>query len=103
MPIASDRADQPVADAGRKQSRVMSLVEAVTNVVVGFLLALFTQFAVFPLFGLVVSTADNLLISGIFTAVSIVRGYTLRRVFEAARMREANGRANLSVAPRNHS
>jgi len=51
----------------------MSLVEATTNVVLGFLLALLTQFTIFPMFGLVVSVADNLLISGIFTAVSIVR------------------------------
>jgi hypothetical protein len=92
MPLASGRADQPVADAGRKQSRVMSLVEAVTNVVVGFLLALLTQIAVFPLFGLVVSAADNLLISMIFTAVSIVRSFTLRRIFEAVRVRRAKRR-----------
>ena len=49
------------------------LVEATTNVVVGFLLALLTQIAIFPLFGLVVSAADNLMIGGILTAVSILR------------------------------
>jgi hypothetical protein len=67
-----------------KQSRTMSLVEAATNVLVGFLLALLTQIAIFPIFGLTISTTDNLLISGVFTAVSIVRGYALRRMFEAA-------------------
>jgi hypothetical protein len=49
-----------------KQSRTMSLVEAVTNVIVGFLIALVTQIAVFPLFGLQVSIADDLLIGAIF-------------------------------------
>ena len=71
----------------QKQSRVMSLVEAVTNVVVGFLLALLTQMAIFPMFGLVVSVADNLVIGSIFTAVSILRSFALRRGFEAVRAR----------------
>jgi hypothetical protein len=35
-----------------KQSRFMSLVEATTNVVVGFGVAVLAQVAVFPLFGL---------------------------------------------------
>jgi hypothetical protein len=71
-----------------KQSRAMSLVEAVTNVVVGFLLALLTQVAIFPLFGLALSVLDNLLISSIFTAVSLLRSFTLRRMFEAVRMQQ---------------
>jgi hypothetical protein len=61
----------------------MSLVEAIMNVVVGFLLALAAQLVIFPLFGVAVSLADNMLISGIFTVVSIGRSYTLRRLFEA--------------------
>jgi hypothetical protein len=70
-----------------RQSRAMSMVEAVTNVAVGFLLAFLTQVTVFPLFGLAVSLVDNLLISSIFTAVSILRSFALRRVFEAIRAR----------------
>ncbi len=34
------------------QSRLMSLIEALANVVVGFWLAVFAQMIVFPLFGL---------------------------------------------------
>jgi len=63
------------------QSRRMSAVEAVANVVVGFGLAIATQVVVFPLFGLVASIGDNLAIGAIFTVVSIVRSYVLRRVF----------------------
>jgi hypothetical protein len=70
------------------QSRPMSLIESVTNVVVGFLLALLTQIAIFPLFGLAVSVPDNLIIGCIFTAVSVVRSFTLRRLFEAVRARQ---------------
>ena len=66
-----------------RQSRVMSLVESITNVAVGFLLAIATQFAVFPFLGIMVSAADNVLIGTVFTAVSLVRSYLLRRLFEA--------------------
>jgi hypothetical protein len=63
----------------------MSLLEAITNVVVGFLLALLTQLVLFPLLGLAISISDNVLIGAIFTAVSIVRSFTLRRLFEGLR------------------
>ena len=70
-----------------KQSRTMSLVEAVTNVVVGYGVAVMAQMVVFPLFGLQASLTDNLLIGAIFTAASIARSYSLRRVFEVLRVR----------------
>ena len=63
----------------------MSLVEAIANVVVGYGIAVLAQVLVFPLFGLRASLADNLLIGGIFTAVSVVRSYALRRLFERLR------------------
>lgn len=50
-----------------KQSRRMSLVEAVANVVVGYGIAVATQAMVFPMFGLQASIEDNLLIGAIFT------------------------------------
>lgn len=65
-----------------RQTRTMSLVEAITNVVVGYGIALSTQIMAFPLFGLHASLADNLLIGGIFTVVSVVRSYVMRRLFE---------------------
>jgi hypothetical protein len=64
------------------QSRRMSLIEAATNVAVGFILAIVTQILVFPWFGLQASPADNLALGGVFTAVSLIRGYALRRLFE---------------------
>ena len=50
-----------------KQSRRMSLVEALANVAVGFGVAVATQIAVFPLFGLHASLSENLAIGAIFT------------------------------------
>ena len=70
-----------------RQSRLMSLVEAVANVAVGYGVAVVTQMLVFPLFGLTATLAQNLGIGAIFTAVSLVRSYALRRAFEAIRQR----------------
>ncbi len=72
-----------------KQSRLMSLVESLVNVLVWYCIAVATQMAVFPLFGLAVTVTENLLIGLIFTVVSIVRSYALRRGFEALRMRQS--------------
>ena len=72
-----------------KQSRLMSLAESLANVLVGYGVAVLTQVVVFPLFGLAVTVTENLLIGLIFTAVSIVRSYALRRGFEALRVRQS--------------
>ncbi len=70
-----------------KQSRLMSLVEAVANVVVGYGVAVITQILIFPTFGLHTTLAQNLKMGAIFTIVSIARSFALRRVFEAIRVR----------------
>ena len=67
------------------QSRRLSMIEAVTNVVVGYALAVITQIAAFPWFGLQVSVGDNLAIGAVFVGISLVRSYALRRLF--ARLR----------------
>ena len=67
------------------QSRWMSLVEAVTNIVVGYGLAVITQIVVFPLFGLQVALRETFLLGLIFTLVSLIRSYTLRRAFNTLR------------------
>ena len=70
-----------------RQSRVMSLLEAMTNVVVGYLLAIATQLVVFPWFDIETGLAEHLSIGLAFVGVSLARGYLLRRLFEAIRMR----------------
>lgn len=69
-----------------KQSRTMSLVEAATNVVVGYVLAIATQIAVFPWFGIETGLTEHLAIGLVFVGVSLVRGYLLRRLFERIRV-----------------
>jgi hypothetical protein len=73
-----------------KQSRAMSLVEAVANVAVGYGVAVLTQILIFPVFGLHTTLAQNLKMGAVFTLVSIARSYALRRVFETIRMRRTS-------------
>jgi hypothetical protein len=68
-----------------KQSRLMSLVEAATNVVVGYGLAIATQIVVFPWFGLQADLPAHLTIGLLFLIVSLLRSYLLRRLFERHR------------------
>lgn len=63
------------------QTRQQSLFEAVMNVVVGLGVSMALNFAVFPLFGWVISLQQNLMLGVIYTVVSIVRSYCLRRYF----------------------
>ena len=67
------------------QSRRVSLVEAITNVAVGYVLAVITQIMVFPWFGIHPSLGENLAIGSIFTGISLLRSYALRRLFERLR------------------
>lgn len=63
------------------QSRRHSFFEACLNVLIGYWIAVITQVLIFPLFGLQVSLGDNLLIGALFTIVSLIRSYALRRLF----------------------
>ena len=65
-----------------KQTRAMSLVEAATNVIVGYVLAIATQIVVFPWFGIETGLSEHLMIGLAFVVVSLARGYLLRRLFE---------------------
>lgn len=63
------------------QSRLMSLVESVMNVLVGFGLAVLTQLLALPWFGVQMSIGENFVLGAVFTAVSVTRSYVLRRLF----------------------
>ena len=65
-----------------KQSRLESLIETNVNVFSGWFLSLMVwSFAIGPLFGIETSMLDNMAITLIFTAISVVRGYYWRRFF----------------------
>ena len=63
------------------QTRLQSFIESVINVTIGYGVALISQMLVFPFFGIHITMESNLLIGAIFTAISIVRSYVVRRVF----------------------
>lgn len=63
------------------QSRRQSMVETAASVAIGYLVALASQLAIFPLFGIHATLSDNLLIGAWFTVISIIRGYFVRRFF----------------------
>ena len=67
-----------------KQSKLESLVEASLNTASGFVVSLFVwQFIAAPLFGYKVTWADNVLLTTLFTVVSVLRSYIWRRLFNA--------------------
>ena len=74
-----------------KQSRLMSLVESVVNVIVGYGVAVVTQILIFPVFGLHTTLGQNLAMGAVFTIVSLARSFLLRRLFEAIRVAGARG------------
>lgn len=77
-----------------KQSRLMSLVESVANVIIGYGVAVVTQILIFPIFGLHATLAQNLQMGAVFTVVSIARSFTLRRLFEAVRVASNQSRSS---------
>ena len=73
-----------IAGHGRvlAQSRRLSLIEATTNVAVGYGLAVVTQIVAFPWIGLHASIGESLALGGRFVCISLLRSYALRRLFE---------------------
>ena len=63
------------------QTKLQSLIESITNILIGYLVALASQLAIFPIFGINIPLSDNLLIGFWFTAISLVRSYVVRRYF----------------------
>jgi len=63
------------------QTRTQSLIEAIAGTAIGVAVALVTQLAVFWLYDIHTSMDTNLKICAIFTGVSFIRAYLVRRFF----------------------
>lgn len=63
------------------QSRKHSLIETLVGVAIGFAVSMGLSVVVYPLFGHSFSFVQNVWITVIFTAASVVRGYLVRRMF----------------------
>lgn len=66
-----------------KQTRFTSLMKSLFSTAVGFGVAFLANMLILPWFGLPISHSDNLILTTIYTVISIARGYVLERVFEA--------------------
>lgn len=63
------------------QTRTLSAVEASINVIIGWQIALVTQIAMFPLLNLQAALSQHVTLSLVFTVISLLRSYVLRRLF----------------------
>lgn len=63
------------------QTKTHSIIESLTNVIIGYVVAFLSQIIIFPMFGIYVPLSDNLLIGAWFTVISIIRSYVVRRYF----------------------
>lgn len=83
------------------QSKLMSLVEALASNAVAFVISILANFAVLPLFGFNVRFGQSVCITIIFTAISIVRTYLVRRAFtwvEGTAIRSDHSHAHYEAA-----
>lgn len=63
------------------QSRKGSAFEASVNIAVGLVISVIANHLIFPLFGFEPSLKQNIAITLTYTAISFIRSYCLRRVF----------------------
>ena len=65
------------------QSKKQSLIETLTSITIGIIIGIVLNLTILPIFGYPVSLSDSLWISVIFTVVSIIRSYIIRRWFNS--------------------
>jgi protein-S-isoprenylcysteine O-methyltransferase Ste14 len=65
------------------QSSTASFVEALANVILGFVLALAVQSVAYPLFGIETTLQEDGAIAILFTVASLLRSWCWRRLFVA--------------------
>ena len=65
------------------QSKKQSLIESLTSTTIGIIIGILLNLTILPIFGYPVSVSDSLWISIIFTIVSIIRSYIIRRWFNS--------------------
>ena len=65
-----------------KQAKIESLMESVVNVIIGLAISTIAYWMILPpLLGVELDLGTNVLIGTIFTVISIIRSYSLRRLF----------------------
>lgn len=67
-----------------RQTRRQAIIESWINILAGFILNFALNLLILPLLGISLTLSDNFLIGCIYTAISVVRSYTIRRYCDAA-------------------
>jgi uncharacterized membrane protein required for colicin V production len=65
------------------QTRLRSFIEAIINVVIGFGINFTANMFIFPLFGFHITPGANFILGMIYTVISVVRSYSVRRWFNS--------------------
>ena len=65
------------------QSERESMIESLTSTTIGIIIGVVLNLTILPIFGYPVSVVDSLWISLIFTAISVIRSYAVRRIFNS--------------------
>ena len=71
------------------QTHWQSFMETCASTAIGFWVAYFASLTVLPLFGFPVTHGQNFWITVIFTAISLIRGFFVRRLFNFLHARAA--------------
>ena len=64
-----------------KQSKTESIIEAITQTIVGLGISFIIQLIIYPILNIPVTLEQNAIITAVFFIASIIRGYFIRRVF----------------------
>lgn len=72
----------------KRQSKELSLIEAVSNTIIGLITSFLIQLVIYPILGIPVSIGQNVIITLVFFFASIIRGYFVRRLFNGIKTKK---------------
>ena len=65
------------------QTKKQSVIESLTNILVGLITSFLIQLVIYPIMGIPVSFNQNIVITIVFFIASFIRGYLIRRYFNS--------------------
>ena len=71
------------------QTKQMSFIEACINTFIGYCINIIAQLILFPIFNIHIAIHEHLLMGCVFTLISIVRSYYIRRLFNYLQLQTA--------------
>ena len=63
------------------QTKKQSIIESITQTLIGLIVSFCIQLVIYPLLNIEVTFSQNLIITFVFFIASIIRGYIIRRFF----------------------